>query len=249
MNKVQFGTKPQTNGIYDGMKSSPTIFALPNGGMDYIVNITDDFDTPDCYSEVVALLNSATENDTIKFNICSSGGYLKSLNMLLGFKQMCPARQEHILFSEASSAATAFFLSDADKYIIGDRASFMIHEIQFGSGGTSSNVQRHTSHVFKENEDFVRETYSNFLSEQEVKDVLRGVELYIGANEIRERLQKRELLKQQQLQAEQPPADVDLSEFSLEDLQEELEAMSEDRKVLQAEIKKRTSGKVTNKTK
>lgn len=226
---------PTSNGINDGKDTIPTIYGIPNGGMTYIVNITDDFDTPDCYGEVIALLSNATELDEIRFNICSSGGYLSSLNMLLGFKEMCNARQVHILFSEASSAATAFFLSPADQYIVGDRASFMLHEVQFGSGGTSSNVRKHTEHVFKENERFVRDTYQYFLDDSEISDVLRGIEIYLDAESIRDRLTKRqEILEQQHKESVQQTIEdeTSLEVFTDDELTEEL-------KLIQAEVKKR----------
>ena len=235
-------SKPSKNGIYDGIKSSPTIYGVPNGGMKFIVNITEDFDTPDCYGDVISLLSNATELDEIVFNICSSGGYLSSLNMILGFKEMCLAKQTHVLFSEASSAATAFFLSPADQYIVGDRASFMIHEVQFGSGGTSANVRKHTDHVFKQNEKFVKDTYMDFLLDSEIDSILQGIELYFDADEIRKRLMAREDKRKERLQQDfdnEIAKQEDLSQYSDEELTEEITLCRQDIKDYQKELKKR----------
>lgn len=144
--------RPTRLGIYDGQKSNPTIHGVFNGGFKYIVNITDDFDSPDCYNEVIALLSTATEQDEIWWNIASYGGFVDSLNMLLGWKSMCPAQHIHVLHANADSCASAFFLSPADKYIVGDNATMMIHEFQVGNGGTTSNVRKRVEHTSEENE-------------------------------------------------------------------------------------------------
>ena len=201
--------------------------------------ITDDFDDAKSFDEVVALLANSTEDDEITWNIVSRGGYINSLEMLLGWKQMCQARQIHVLTSEAASCATAFFLSPADEYLVFDSASFMIHESSYGSGGTASNVRRHTQHVDKKNDKFVRDTYKGFLSEDEIEDILKGVEIYLDADQIRERLSQRENKLVQEAQEESiaqlkefEEQEFDYSELSLEELEEELKMYKEDIKKL-----------------
>lgn len=230
-------TKDIKASIGDIFPHSPTIYGVPYGGIKYIVNITDDFDDAKSFDEVVALLANATEDDEITWNIVSRGGYINSLEMLLGWKQMCQARQIHVLTSEAASCATAFFLSPADEYLVFDSASFMIHESSYGSGGTASNVRRHTQHVDKKNDKFVRDTYKGFLSEDEIEDVLKGVEIYLDSNEIRERLDKRERTRREEAQQEVVTQleqleefDFDYSELSIEELEEELQMHKEDMK-------------------
>src|SRR5699024_9807703 len=156
--------------IGDMFPHQSSIYGVPYGGMKYIVNLTDDFDIPHSFDEVIALLANATEDDEITWNIVSSGGYIDSLEMLLAWKEMCAARQTHVLTSSAASAATAFFLSPADQYLVFDTASFMIHESNYGSGGTASNVRRHTEHVDKKNDKFIRDTYKDFLDDSEIED-------------------------------------------------------------------------------
>ena len=230
-------TKDIKASIGDIFPHSPTIYGVPYGGIKYIVNITDDFDDAKSFDEVVALLANATEDDEITWNIVSRGGYINSLEMLLGWKQMCVAKQIHVLTSEAASCSTAFFLSPADEYLVFDTASFMIHESSYGSGGTASNVRRHTQHVDKKNDKFVRDTYKGFLSEDEIEDVLKGVEIYLDSNDIRERLDKRERTRREEAQQEVVTQleqleefDFDYSELSIEELEEELKLHREDMK-------------------
>lgn len=233
--------RPTSNGIYDGKPTVPTIYGVPNGGFKYVVNITDDFNTAECYDEIIALLANATELDEIWWNIASSGGYVSSLQMLLGWKSMCYAKQVHVLHSNADSCASVFFLSPADQYIVGDGATMFIHETQVGSSGTTVNVERRVQHLVKQNEQFVRDTYKDFLTDgsdggdDEISDVLRGIEIYLDADEIRDRLTKRQqILEQQHKESLQQTLDDEMSldVFTDEELSEEL-------KLIQAEIKKR----------
>lgn len=256
MNIINFKdkTKDIKASIGDMFPHQSSIYGVPYGGMKYIVNLTDDFDLPRYFDEVVALLANATEDDEITWNIVSSGGYINSLEMLLAWKEMCQAKQTHVLTSEAASAATAFFLSPADQYLVFDTASFMIHESNYGSGGTASNVRRHTEHVDKKNDKFVRSTYKGFLSEEEIEDVLKGVEIYLDAEQIRERLSLREQKRMEESQEEAvqqlkefEETTFDYSELPLEELEEELQMYNEDMKKLKraiADKKKETEGTV-----
>ena len=240
-------SKTHTNGIYDAEGTFPSIHAIPKQGYHYIVSITDDFDEPKYYDEVVALLSTASEEDTITFNINSNGGYVSSLAMLLTWKSMCKAYQIHVLSGNASSAASAFFLSNADEYVVSDMASMMIHEYQTSNGGSNSNVIKQATHTAKENEKFIRSCYEYFLTEAEIEDTLKGVEHYLSADEIRERLQKREEIKaQQQSQLEQDMFDSieqqALDNMSDDELQDELDGLADVIKELKKEQSKRKKG-------
>ena len=237
-------SKTHTNGIHDVEGTFPSIHAIPKQGFHYIVSITDDFDEPKYYDEVVALLSTASEEDTITFNINSNGGYVSSLAMLLTWKSMCKAYQIHVLSGNASSAASAFFLSNADEYVVSDMASMMIHEYQTSNGGSNSNVIKQVTHTAKENENFIRSCYEHFLTEAEIEDTLKGVEHYLSADEIRERLQKREEIKaQQQSKAEQDMFDSieqqALDSLSDDELQDELDGLADVIKELKKEQAKR----------
>ena len=240
-------SKTHTNGIYDAEGTFPSIHAIPKQGYHYIVSITDDFDEPKYYDEVVALLSTASEEDTITFNINSNGGYVSSLAMLLTWKSMCKAYQIHVLSGNASSAASAFFLSNADEYVVSDMASMMIHEYQTSNGGSNSNVIKQATHTAKENEKFIRSCYEYFLTEAEIEDTLKGVEHYLSADETRERLQKREEIKaQRQSQDEQDMFDSieqeALNSLSDDELQEELDGLADVIKELKKEQSKRKKG-------
>ena len=230
------------NGIYDGKQTYPTIFAQPMGNR-FVVNITSDFDSSDTYDEIVALLSTATDADEIVWNISSYGGFVNSLQMILGWKAMCPAHQTHVLHSNADSCASVFFLSDADQYIVGDGATMFLHEIQAGVSGTTSNMIRHMEHLKETNETFIKRSYSGFVSEEEMDQILMGVEVFLTAEQIRDRLTSRQEKRMEEAQEDSiaqlkefEETEFDYSELPLEYLEEELQMYNEDIKKLRKAI-------------
>lgn len=231
---------------------SPSIFAVPQTIMRYTISITDNISDTFIYDEVLAVLENAEEQDEIIFNIASYGGHVSSLLSLRAGIMATRATVTGKLISHACSAAGMLLLSCHNK-VVYPNTTFHAHTCSYGAFGKSDDIKTQVDFETKQIRKLVHDVYSGFLDvETEIPLLLNGKEFYFDADQTVERLQKYEALKQQQLQAEQPPeslADVDLSQFSLEDLQEELEDMNEDRKVLQAEIKKRTAGKAANKSK
>ena len=61
------------------IERSPSIFATPNHGVQYSVNVSQVFGSPHTFDEVIHLLSVATPEDIINFNINSNGGDFYSL--------------------------------------------------------------------------------------------------------------------------------------------------------------------------
>ena len=121
----------------------------------------------------------------------------------------------------------------------------MIHSMQCGTGYTDANtIATRAEHNKKINERFVRNTYKDFLTEDEIESVLNSKEIYLEDFEIRERLQKREEIKaQQQSQSEQDMFDniekQALDNLSDDELQDELDGLADMIKELKKEQSKR----------
>ena len=226
------------------VNSSPSsmITATYNSGVNYLINITTGIESPDYFNDVISVLANAQEQDTITWNFSSYGGFVSSLNMLLGWKAKCPARQVHVLMSDVASAGSLLFLSPADEYYVSDLATLMLHEIQTSGGyGTVSNVKRSVDHLVKVNEQYAFKHLKHFLTDEEIYDLLNGGEFYFDSQEINERLQNRNnILQRNFAEATQESLtnefETTLESFSDEELEEELE-------FLKKELKKRKSKK------
>ena len=140
------------------------------------------------------------------------------------------------------------FLENADGYKIHEDSCMMIHSMQCGTGYTDANtIATRAEHNKKINERFVRNTYKDFLTEDEIESVLNSKEIYLEDYEIRERLQRREEIKaQQQHQSEQDMYDSieqqALYNLSDDELQEELDGLANVIKELKKEQAKRKKG-------
>ena len=232
------------------IEKSPSIFATPNHGVHYSVNVSQVFGSPHTFDEVIHLLSVATPEDIINFNINSNGGDFYSLVALRNAIRQTEAQVYMNLLGMCASAGSALFLENADGYKIHEDSCMMIHSMQCGTGYTDANtIATRAEHNKKINERFVRNTYKDFLTEDEVESVLNSKEIYLEDFEIRERLQKREEIRaqQQQLQAEKDVFDSMLEENTIEkmsddELQDELDGFAEVIKDLKKEQAQRKKG-------
>lgn len=224
----------------------PAIFATPNGGMTYTINISQVFGDAYTFDEAIHILGIATPEDHIIVQINSDGGNLYSL---IAFRNALRATQAQVhmnLLGMAASAGGALFLEEAHTYTVHDDSCLMIHNMICGTGYDDTHkIVTRAEHNKKINDRFVRNTYLNFLTEKEIESVLDGKEIYLEDFEVRERLTKREELKAQKAAQDIQDAidtPLDLSEFSLEEIEEEIELTLKDLKDLKAEVAKRKKG-------
>lgn len=227
----------------------PAIFATPNGGMTYTINISQVFGDAYTFDEAIHILGIATPEDHIIVQINSDGGNLYSL---IAFRNALRATQAQVhmnLLGMAASAGGALFLEEAHTYTVHDDSCLMIHNMLCGTGYDDTHkIVTRAEHNKKINDRFVRSTYLNFLTQKEIESVLEGKEIYLEDFEVRERLTKREELKAQKAAQDIQDAidsPLDLSEFSLEEIEEEIELTLKDLKDLKAEVAKRKRPKNT----
>ena len=234
------------------IEKSPSIFATPNYGVQYSVNVSQVFGSPHTFDEVIHLLSVATPEDIINFNINSNGGDFYSLVALRNAIRQTEAQVYMNLLGMCASAGSALFLENADGYKIHEDSCMMIHSMQCGTGYTDANtIATRAEHNKKINERFVRNTYKDFLTEDEIEGVLNSKEIYLEDFEIRERLEKREQIKaQRQSQAENDflesltSEDIDdiVKELTDDELAEELELANEGLKAVKKEQARRKKG-------
>lgn len=240
--------------MYEEENKYPTIFATPRGSQ-YSINVSQVFGNAHTFDEVIHVLMTATPEDVIVFHINSDGGQLFSLVALKNAIASSQAQIHMNLMGMAASAGSALFLTDGvSSYSIGENTCMMIHNMISGTGYDNTvTIKTRADYNMKMNERFVRETYKDFLSESEINDVIFNArEIYLEDFEIRERLQKREEMKAQQMKQEfedSVNAEPDLSQFSVEELEEEIQLCKEDIKAYQREVKARTSLQTRTSTK
>ena len=230
---------------YLGMENPsnyPSIYNKHLVSNEYTIHFSQEFDHPSYYDEVVSLLLSAEESDSIIFVINNFGGRVDTLNSILNALAITKATVTGFLVGQGCSCASVLFLA-CHNWMVGDNTTLMIHEQSFFVGGKASETKKQHEHYQKQNDRFIREVYQFFLSDSEIESCLKGEDYYFEDHEIRERLALREQKRMEEAQEEAvqqlkefEETTFDYSELKLEELEEELQMYNEDIKKLRRAI-------------
>ncbi len=182
---------------------------------EYTIHINEPIQMPEYYTNTVNVLAGCSKHDTVKFYINSPGGLLVGLVSLLDAIAKTEATTIAVLTGECHSAASILALH-CDYIEVGPYATSLCHNVRYGSSGKSSDIVDHVMHMSSVSEKLVRETYSGYLTEQEILDLLKGKEFYMESEEIVTRLQKRE----EYLAAQEAVPVEEVEEVSVEETME-----------------------------
>lgn len=167
--------KIQESSIY----SEPTAFH-------HQVFLDEEFEDRGNYQQLINLLLTAGESDVITFINNHHGGRVEVLFPLINMLEVTAAHTIALCTGSQSSAATIFAMY-CDELVALDHASFMIHEMQYGSIGTAANIAKEVEATQRRNRKLMKEAYGGFLNDAEIEQVLSGQEIYLDADEINER--------------------------------------------------------------
>ena len=154
------------------------------------VYINTNIDEPSCYSEICYILSTLTEDETVYFHINTPGGILDSAFQLVDAIKGCRATTIAKLTGTVASAGTIIALS-CDKLIVAEHTSFMIHNYSAGAYGKGNELKARQEHIDKSTNDAFKEFYSGFLTDKEVKEVINGKDIWLTADEVRMRWQRK----------------------------------------------------------
>jgi len=146
--------------------------------------IEDDIDR---YSDLLNILKTAGEEDTVIIYINSEGGSLRMAVQIVNSMTSSNAKVVTSLDGDAFSAATMIFMA-GDEYIINNNCSFMIHNYSAGFVGKGHEVRTRVDHVNVHVEKIMRKFYEKILSEQEFEAVIDGRDIWMDSDELISRL-------------------------------------------------------------
>ena len=155
------------------------------------IPLDEEIKAPSYYRHVIQGIADMGENDTVVFRINSPGGNADAMRSILTAITATDAVAIAEIYGNCHSAASFIALS-CDKVHVSPHASMMIHFVSYGSAGKAYDVMRHVKHNQTTFEELFRETYEGFLTENEIEECLNGVEIWLDADEILERLIARE---------------------------------------------------------
>ena len=175
------------------MKESNTllnIFSKEVVSNHYLITLNDEIGVASEYSELIALLKFANENDVVEIEINNNGGHIDTALQIKNAIHECKAQVITCLNVAAHSAAGVVFLS-GHSYKIGKYGSLLIHEGSTGYVGKPSDLRRHSEFQNAQLERVVRDVYEEILTPSEIEAVLNGLELILDDTELMKRLNNR----------------------------------------------------------
>lgn len=149
--------------------------------------LTGEIGPADDYVEWFDAIRHATELDTIKIYINSHGG---DLFTAIQFMRVLAETNASVICSvegACMSAATMVFLC-ADKFEVTPHSVFMFHNYSGGTIGKGGEMIDQLQHERKWSERLMREIYSDFLTQDEIKSMLDNKDFWMDGEEVVKRL-------------------------------------------------------------
>ena len=156
----------------------------------YLITLNDEIGSASEYSELIALLKFANENDVIEIEINNNGGSVDTALQIKNAIHECKAHVITCLNVAAHSAASVVMLA-GHSYKVGKYASMVIHEGFSGLSGKPSDIRKHIDFYNRQLDRIVSEVYSEILTEDEINQVLNGLEFILDDVELMKRLNNR----------------------------------------------------------
>lgn len=152
--------------------------------------LDEEIGSPAEYRELISILFNAGEYDDISIFINSVGGQLDTALAIIEGLKHTQAHVTAVLVGACHSAASMVMMYCHNVIVTGS-AYAMIHTASYGSSGNTSNVKAHTEFTSKQIDKLLEDTYEGFLTKEEMVNIKKGVELWLHADDIQARLEKR----------------------------------------------------------
>lgn len=195
--------KMNNDGVFDFLQPSEQLeYSLSSITHNkYEFNLDEDIKEPSYYRNLIEVLNNATEQDLVVLNINSGGGHLDSAISIIDALRNTRANTLAWISGSAYSAAGIVALS-CQNLEVGEFATFMAHNFQYGLGGYTTDIKDRAVFEHKMISKIMHSVYKHFLTLDEVEAVLANKTIWMDADEIIERFTKMQEKLQEEFEAE-----------------------------------------------
>jgi ATP-dependent protease ClpP protease subunit len=142
---------------------------------------------PEEYIEWFDVIRNASENDTVKIYINSPGGHVDTA---LQFLRVLGDTEAHTVASvegSCMSAATMIFLG-CEAFEVTPHSLFMFHNYSGGTFGKGGEMMDQLQFERRWSEHFLSEMYKDFLTGQEIKQILENKDIWLTSKQVIKRL-------------------------------------------------------------
>lgn len=152
--------------------------------------ITGTIEEANKYTEWFNQIRHAPPTDIIKLYINSEGGSLWTAIQFMRVIRECKAPVVASVEGACMSAATIIFLM-SDTYEISPHSMFMFHNYSGGTIGKGGEMIDQIKHERVWSEKLLFEIYQNFLTDAEIRSILENKDIWMTAEEVVSRLNKK----------------------------------------------------------
>jgi len=164
--------------------------------------INQEIEEPEKYTEMVHRIQFASPMDIVYIHLNTIGGDLSTGMQIINAMKASHAHVVTAIEGEVASMGTFIFLC-GDEFVVHDYSIMMIHNYTGGVFGKGHEQIAALTATTKFVKSFMTQVYTPFLSEEEIKQILDGADLYLQAPDIRKRLVK--MTRQSKSEKEKTP--------------------------------------------
>jgi ATP-dependent Clp protease, protease subunit len=141
------------------------------------------------YTDLFYTLRTAVETDLIYLHLNTSGGDFDTGLQIINNMQASSANVITVLEARAYSMGAFIFLA-GDEFVVHDNCQLLFHIYSGSFAGRGNEQQAEVLAVSNWFEKFMTRTCQPFLTATEIKDVLKGSDVWMDSDEIRRRLER-----------------------------------------------------------
>jgi len=147
--------------------------------------VHESIESPTDVVPIVDTLRQLEEGDLVTMYVSGVGGCVSSVDLLL--HEMTAAQMRgveiHAVCTGLSASAYTFIPLHATSFELSEGFNALIHCGSVGVGGTLAEAKASSAFTIKYMESRLRAIYKDFLSEQEIEDVLAGKDMWLTAED------------------------------------------------------------------
>lgn len=141
------------------------------------------------YTDLFYTLRTAVDTDLIYLHLNTSGGDFDTGLQIINNMQASSANIVTVLEARAYSMGAFIFLA-GDEWIVHDNCQLLFHIYSGSFAGRGNEQQAEVHAVSSWFEKFMTRTCQPFLTPAEIKDVLKGSDVWMDSDEIRRRMER-----------------------------------------------------------
>ena len=172
----------QAGSYTEEMSEEIQVQLFQNKSGTYVADLFGYINSPAQFSQIVTVLNNMRPDDELVINLCSLGGSLSAISSLLHAINKTEGNV-HICATGSNASASTLVLLSGHSFELSEDFEALIHNGSFGIGGNFNEMRVQANFALGHMEKILRNHYQGFLSDFEIEEMLKGVDIVMGPEE------------------------------------------------------------------